>query len=243
MLIRRAATLQRRRIANSCATSTNLQPLADIPSAAVNNIEKRLLVVQDSAARASSPSSLSQPKRFCKLDESKFAFHRPPKPNILPLALLHPIFAEFVANVEHHEPTPEDNALVVELCEVLSKPGATEVQQSELFRTALGKHYHIQLYSASVGSTTRTSDGHAAFGDYLYAVFEMKGWNGKGDPEIQASLYALEAMRPVIKNRKDAFDLLPCIIVYCVGGWLSLQGNPLLTPHRLPNWVFWDGHH
>ena len=62
-------------------------------------------------------------------------------------------------------------------------------------------------------------------------VLEMKGWNGKGDPEVKASLHSLEAFRPVIENKQDPLDLLPCTIVYCVGGYLSLPCYPLLTPH------------
>jgi len=213
------------------------------PPASVDNIMKRRLVVDDSVARITSPSDLSQPKYFRHLNQSRFALHRPPNHTVLPLALLHPIFAEFVANVELHQPTPEDNALVLELREVMSGLWEDEATQSEKFRHILAKHYDIQLYPAEVASTKRTTDGHAIVGKYMYVVFEMKGWNGKGDLEVQASLYPLEAFRPVLRNEKDPLDVLPCIIVYCVGGCLSLPCYPLLTPHRHPSRVFWDGHH
>jgi hypothetical protein len=211
------------------------------PPASVANIKKRLLVAEDSAARNPKPSDLSQPKQYRDLNPTKFAFNRPPNPTTLPLALLHPIFAEFVTNVEHHEPTPEDNALVRELRQVLSKPWDEESKQSGEFRRILEKHYDIQIYPAAVADTKRTTDGHAEVGDYMYVVFEMKSWNGKGDPEVQASLYSLEASRALIRSKKDPLDLLPCIIVYCIGGCLSLACYPLLTPHRLLNRVCWDG--
>ena len=188
--------------------------------------------MDDSAARILRPSDLSQPKYYLQLKESRFALHRPPNHTTLPLALLHPIFAEFVADVEHHKPTPEDNALVQELSGVMSEPWEDKMAQSEKFRQILAKHYHIQLYSARVASTDRISDGHAVLGKYIYVVLGMKGWNGKGDLEVQASLYSLEAFRPILLGGKDPLDLLPCIIVYCIGGCLSLPCYPLPTPHR-----------
>ena len=212
------------------------------PPPPFDNIMRRRLVAEDSAARIPRPSDLSQPKYLHKLNPSRFALHRPPSTE-LPLALLHPIFGEFVSNVEHHEPTQEDNALVLELRKVMSGPWKDEEEQREQFRLILYKHYNIQLYPAKVGSTGRMTDGHASVGDYMYVVFEMKGWNGKGDSEVQASLYSLEAFRPVIREKQDPLDLFPCIIVYCVGRCLSLPCYPLLTPHRHPNRVFWDGPH
>jgi len=200
--------------------------------APVDNIQKRFLVVDDSVARINPPSDLSQPKNFGKLNPSKFAFNRPRDHAIIPLELLHPIFAEFKANVKHHEPTPKDNALALEMCNVMSEPGENEATQSEKFRRILSKHYNIELYPAAVSSTKRISDGHAIVGDYMYVVFEMKVWNGNGDPEIQASLYPLEAFRPVIK-KKDPLDILPCIIVYCVGTIVGFSGTAFTDRFQL----------
>jgi len=211
--------------------------------APADNRMKRHDVVEDSVARVLPPSYLSKTQNYRKLAASRFALHRPPNSTTLPLALLHPIFAKFVKNVELHQPTPADNALVLELCEVMSKPWEDEVAQSGMFREILAKHYGIQIYSAAVASTTRNSDGHAVLGKYMYVVLEMKGWNGQGDSEVQASLYSLEASRPILRGGKDPLDLLPCIVVYCIGVCLSLPCYPLLTPHRQPNRVFWNGHH
>lgn len=83
---------------------------------------------------------------------------------------------------------------------------------------ALAKHFNIQLYAVTVVSMNHTTQGHARVREYMYVVFQMKGWNGKGDLELQASLYPLEAFRPVIQNKQDLFNVLPCIIVYCTGG-------------------------
>ena len=177
--------------------------------------------MDDSVARIPPPSDLAQPKYSRRLDQSKFALHRPPNHTVLPLALLHPIFAEFVADVELHEPTPEDNAFVLELRQTMSEPWEDERTQAQMFRGALAKYYDIQLYAAEVGSTRRTTDGHAVVGEYMYVVFEIKSWNGKGDPELQASFYALGSYRQIISSKKDPFDVLPCLIVYCTGGCLT----------------------
>jgi hypothetical protein len=213
------------------------------PPASVDNINKRLLVVEDSLARITQPSDLSQPKKTRQLDQSKFALHRPPSHTALPLALLHPIFTEFVANVEHYKPNPTDYALVRKLREVMSEPWEDKLKQSRKFRHILEEHYKIQIYSARVAETKHITDGHAEVGGFMYVVFELKGRDDEGDPEVRASLYSLEADRAVIRNKKDPLDLLPCIIVYCIGGCLSLPCYPLLTPHRHLNRVFWDGHH
>jgi hypothetical protein len=213
------------------------------PSSSDNNLVKRLRVVDDSAARIPRPSDLSQPKYYLKLNPSRFALHRPPDHNSIPLTLLHPIFAEFVTDVETHEPTPQDNALVGELRAAMSQPCEDEVVQSYEFRRILAEHYKIQLYSAEIGSTGRITKGHACVGRFIYVVFDMKGWIGKRDPEVQASANHLEALRPSLQEGQDPLDVLPCIIVYCVGGCPSLTCYRLLTPHRHANWVFWDGSH
>ena len=91
-------------------------------SASVDNLKKTHLVVDDSVAHIPLPSDLSHPKNSRQLDPSRFALHRPPNHTVLPLALLHSIFPNFVANVELYEPTTEDNTLVLELRQDMSGP-------------------------------------------------------------------------------------------------------------------------
>ena len=87
------------------------------------------------------------------------------------MALLYPIFAEFVANVEHDKPTKEDHALLLELREVMLEPWEDEVKQSQKFRLILGKHYNIQLYSTTVAETNRISNGPAIVGElYMWSL-------------------------------------------------------------------------
>ena len=216
---------------------------SQLAPASVDNTKKRYLVVDDPVARIRSPSYLSQPENTCQLDKSKFALHRPPSYAVLPLALLHPIFAEFVANIQLYEPTGKDCALVLELRQVMLEPWEDTAIQFHKFRQILAKHYKIQLYAAEVGATKRTTKGHAQVGDYIYVVFEMNGWTDGGDPAVRASRYPLEAFRPVIRDKMDPYDMLPCIIVCCIGGCLCLPCYPLLTPPRHHDHVFWDGDH
>src|SRR5262245_47287664 len=71
------------------------------------------------------PSSLGKPKEFAKLQENPArALHcnRPPDAtSTVPATLLHPVFGQFLDNVNTHEPTTEDNALVLELSSTMSK--------------------------------------------------------------------------------------------------------------------------
>ena len=202
--------------------------------------EQRHLVVDDTVACINSPSDLS--KMPNQLDQERFAFNRPPDPKVLPLALLNPVFAHFVANVEHYQPTLKDKALVLELRQVMSESWRDEATQAEKFQKTLEKHYCIELCTGEVGAMRRRTDGHAKVGDYLYVVYEAKGWNGEGDLEVQAALYPIEAFRPAIQE-KDLYEKSPCIIIYSIGGCFSLPCYPLLTPHRHPSRVFWDGLH
>ena len=193
-------------------TDDEEEDIQKTPPPPFDNMMRRRLVAEDSATRKSPPSDMSNP--------SIFALHRPPTHADLPLALLQPIFAEFVADAEHLEPNPEDNALVLELRSAMSEPWKDEDKQSAKFRAIIHEHYSIQLYPATVGSTKRTSDGHATIGQHMYLVFEMKGWSGNGDAEVQASLYALEALRVILDEKKDPLD--PPLHGSLLCWWVSL---------------------
>ena len=145
-------------------------------------------------------------------------------------------------NVKHYQPTPKDKALVHELHQVMSESWQDEATQAKKFQKTLEEHYCIKLYTGDISRTRHRTDSHVGVGNYLYVVYEAKGWNGKGDPEVQAGLYPIEAFRQTVLA-KDLYDQFPCIIIYSIGGCFSLPCYPLLTPHRHPSRVFWDGLH
>lgn len=88
------------------------------------------------------------------------------------MALLHPIFADLVENVNLHSPTQEDNAFVRGLSNVVSQRSKSE--HCETFHDLLNKHYQIQLYAASVGASKRVTDGYAMVGKFMPVVCEAK---------------------------------------------------------------------
>jgi hypothetical protein len=194
-------------------------------SDSVDIVAKRRQVVDDEAATRLPPSTLS--RNFSTLSPSKFALHRPPTPNIIPLALLHPIFAEFVANVKERKPTLEDHALARDLCDSMSQEWDLETDQCERFRQILANHYHIQLYAAEVAGTTRKTDGHVMVGSFMSTVFEGKTWSGCGSPEVQGSLHWLESVRKTVQGG-DPLDLMPCIVIHLVGTCLFPALYPCL---------------
>jgi hypothetical protein len=76
------------------------------------------------------------------------------------------------------------------------------------------------LMAAEIGSTRYTSDGHLMQGEFMCSVNELKTWDGKGDPEIQAAGYYIESVRQLF-TRGDFPDRLPCMIIYCIGECLD----------------------
>ena len=161
-----------------------------------------------------SPSLLAQ--NIGILPSSEFAIHHPPTSDVVPLALLHPIFSEFVANIKQHRPTQKDYDFSRDLRAAMSQQWDSQAAQCEEFRSILTRHYNIQLYAAGVAGMTRITDGHLMVGSFLSTVFEGKDWNDSGCPEVQACLYWLESIRKTVQKR-DPQNLLPCIIVFLVG--------------------------
>jgi hypothetical protein len=191
------------------------------PPARDDIIAKRRRILDGPLPALFRHSALSQNSRT--LPPSSLAFNRFPAPEILPLALLHPIFAEFVANVKVHKPTPEDHAFFRELREIMSQESYLEANQFETFRMFLHKHYQIQL---DVAGTTRKTDGHIMVGTSMIVVCET--WNGSGRPGVQGGLCWLDAIRKTMQ-RGDPQDLLPCIIIHFTGACLL----PTLYPYLL----------
>jgi len=95
-------------------------------------------------------------------------------------------------------------------------PWLKEGELCNKFQEILVKHYDIQLYAATIGSTTCRTDGHISVGKFIYAMCEGKLWKGSGDAEVQVRAYVLDTIWAVFNNG-DPLDLFPCIIIYFVG--------------------------
>lgn len=170
------------------------------------------------------PSNLALPSTYRNLEAEKFAFHRPPLPQSIPLSLLHRTFGQFVENVKVYEPTATENALVHKLRQSMSIPHNTENDLCASFRDILVEHYpEIQLEPANIGATKYYSDGHCKVREFIILVEEGKllGTSNHGDPEVQACGYYLTAIRNLFGKRGDLNDLCPCMIIYIHGKLLD----------------------
>ena len=65
-------------------------------------------------------------------------------------------------------PTAADNALVLELRQVMSVD--TEAELCHEFRKAFNKHYDIEFEAATIGTTSHVSDGHLRYNGFIAAV-------------------------------------------------------------------------
>jgi hypothetical protein len=167
------------------------------------------------------PSKGGIPKEFEKLqrgpDGPVFAFYRPPyaAPSI-PIALLHPVFAQFVDDCQNHTPTADDNKLVLTLSTDMSEFFADEKSRAARFREILMEHGIMLAASEIEGSLCKT-DGDIRWKGLCYLILEAKNELGGGgaEPLFEAILYYLKCMRKW--SEKDARSRLPCLIMYLSG--------------------------
>ena len=195
--------------------------------------------MSEKATVNTAPSTLAQ--QFNTLPTSKFALHYPPTSDVIPLALLHPVFAEFVANVQLHKPTWVDNEFARALSDAMSINYTMENLQCLKFGDLLNKYYKINLYAAGINGTGRTTDGHVMVGRFMVIVCEGKERQCGGCPDVQGCLYWVEAIHKTVQVN-DPLNVLPCIVISLYGACL-LVTLPLLTLHRPSHWVLWDSPH
>jgi hypothetical protein len=201
---------------------------------------KRVHLYADSVSSVA-PSVFGRQEVYKRLNETKFAFNRPPLSETVPLAILHPIFGEFVQEAGTYQPTATDNALVRDLRNVMSKTDDAELVYCSEFRSVLRKHYtEVQLEASQVGSTSYVSDGHITVGEFMSSVCEGKLWKGSGDPEIQAAGYLITSVRHTFKRVGDYPDVFPCMIIYIFGEY-SDQLHYFVTKPCLGTFICFAG--
>jgi len=131
----------------------------------------------------------------------------------MPLAILHPIFGQFVQESQIYEPTATDNALVRDLRTLMSKPYDLEMEYSYVFRRILSQYYPDVQFEA----TLITSDGDSDVDKFIIAVCEGKLWRGTGDPEVQAANCLIASARGSLERVGGYPDKFPCMILYIFG--------------------------
>jgi hypothetical protein len=173
-----------------------------------------------SQARRKAPSTAGQPKEFAKQQKNSktaIAFDRPRgTADTIPVTLLHPIFGQFLDDVDTHEPTKEDNDFALELSMTMADFHAEEDVRGVALRKVL-KDWGITLVQTTIEGTLYRTDGDLQYNQHRYVIAELKNEVGSGtaEPICQAASYYLES------TRKSALECpkssLPCLLLYIFG--------------------------
>ena len=142
------------------------------------------------------PSSLGVPSAFTKLQEKenqKIVWSRPFGADAtVPVTLMHPVFRQFLDGCRDHQPTKQDNELVLELTASMSGFFVDEQARASKLREILSE-YGIPVVTSTItfkGHEFRT-DGAVEIFSNLVAIVKVKDEIGsKGaEPYAQVVLY------------------------------------------------------
>ena len=175
------------------------------------------------------PSSLGEPKEFARLQASHdqhIVWSRPPTADeIIPVVLYHPIMRQFIDDCANHQPVGEDNSLVLELTNAMSRFFPDESARAKALRDTLIDN-EIQVTTSTVdnpyGGLPFLTDGAIECGKRLISIFEVKAEIGsKGaEPFAHAVVYyhhsASRAFHEAGKYTTVPFNF-PCLIITVFG--------------------------
>jgi len=109
------------------------------------------------------PSSQGQLSAFAKLqqkDKCKYNWNCPPSAALMiPVTLLHPIFAQFVDDCENHIPSREENELVLVLSRTMCEFFPSEKKWTVALEDVLAEH-SIEMAAMVISSTEYMNDGN-----------------------------------------------------------------------------------
>ena len=117
---------------------------------------------------------------------------------------------------ENHEPTADDNKLVMTLSAAMSGFFMNETQRAAKFREILQEH-DIDLRATIINNTSFTTDGDMQYKGFRYAIAEVKNeiYSTNAEPHMQAVSYYFHATESFAKD-KPAFRF-PCILIGLFG--------------------------
>ena len=166
------------------------------------------------------PSQQAQPSNFKALQASKpgcYACCRPPsREPLLPLTLIHPVFGEFVDDIETITPMRSDYAMAFELRQattIFTSESERRFAVYTIFRT-----YGIDIHPGPVGSSENKTDGHVSSATKLGFILEIKTEIGsKGaEPSLQALAY-YRVFCDEYNLWTDYSTCHPCFIAFLAG--------------------------
>ncbi|KAG1870605.1 hypothetical protein DFJ58DRAFT_763762 [Suillus subalutaceus] len=171
------------------------------------------------------PSSQGVPSVFNKTLQENHSFtigwERPrPAASTIPTTLLHPIFGQFIDDCESHEPTKEDNDLVMALSEAMCNFFDDDEKRASKFREILQEH-RIDLIPSKIQHTKYETDGDIQYRGFRYAILEAKNELGatQAEPHMQAISCYIRSTLPLVGTKRGRF---PCILITLFGKFPSI---------------------
>jgi hypothetical protein len=219
-------------VARYCSLSVDLLTLIlgkrkRIPSDTGNEDAKRRKKVRDQPSITPSSAKTKDITRRKDI----FSYNRPKAScATIPLALLHPVFADFLEACQHHQPTEEDNKWLMGLRQDMLQEYRNENERCTQFRQTFEEHTGIAIPDASIPGTQYSTDGHYAIGEHFLLITAGKNeWaRMSSDPPVQAFTYYNKSVNRIEKldYLNDVFknSPLPCLIIYYVGEYVILSG-------------------
>ena len=167
--------------------------------------------------KSMAPSAAAQPKEFAKRQGNPATAIHCDRPrhatNTIPVTLLHPVFGEFLDDIQTHESTAEDNKLVVDFSEAMADVYEKEMSRGAKIREVLGDA-GITLVGSVIEGTSYTTDGDMQHYPHRYVIAELKNEIGSkaAEPYAQAATYYLESTRKLAPHCPKSS--LPCFLLY-----------------------------
>ncbi|KAG1886438.1 hypothetical protein F4604DRAFT_1721739 [Suillus subluteus] len=142
--------------------------------------------------------------------------------SIIPTTLLHPIFGQFIDDCESHEPTKEDNDLVMALSEAMCNFFDDEDKRASKFWEILQEH-RINLIPSKIQHTKYETDSDIQYRGFRYAILEAKNELGamQAEPHMQAISYYIWSTLPFMGTKHGRF---PCILITLFGPHIDFSG-------------------
>jgi hypothetical protein len=155
-----------------------------------------------------------------RIGSDKVAYNRPRAHSAtIPIALTHPVFAKFLQDYQHHEPTDKDNNWLRDLQFHMLKEYREEGYRTARFREIFEANTGIWIPDASLRGTTHRTNGYFdCAGHVLLIIVAKNEWvNLLADPQLQAFTQYIEYVKNKTEDKAFKGSPLPCLIIYYVG--------------------------
>ncbi|KAI5988677.1 hypothetical protein F5J12DRAFT_865256 [Pisolithus orientalis] len=177
---------------------------------------------QSRSKRSPSPSSDSKPSSFRdrqKTEKVQIACGRPRDvEEVIPVTLLHRVFAKFIDSCQTHTITEEDNNLVSELADAMSALYENEHQRVIALNVVLAKCQALQYVVDATMCVTVRDNLHP----YVIAEFKNEATASNSDPYVQAVAYYLELTKGYAPTLSGC--ALPCLLLIIFGPYIVFAG-------------------